>query len=265
MKEGYQAQLKSIVMLKNQGGTLPLKTRKTVYVPKRFVPASRNFLGMETPSSEDYPINMNLINKYFNVTDNPENADFALVYIEGPKPSTGYHKDDIAKGGNGYLPISLQYGDYTATDAREVSIAGGDPLENFTNRSYKGKTVKTENASDAKLVADTKSKMANKPVVVCLNLNNPMVFSEIEPIASAILIGFGVQDQALIETIVGKSEPSGLLPLQMPANMNTVEKQDEDRPYDMNCHKDTQGNIYDFGFGMNWKGVIKDNRKGIFK
>lgn len=265
MKEGYQAQLKSIVMLKNQGGTLPIKNRKTVYVPKRFVPASRNFLGMETPASEDYPINMNLINKYFNVTENPENADFALVYIEGPKPSTGYHKDDIAKGGNGYLPISLQYGDYTATDAREVSIAGGDPLENFTNRSYKGKTVKTENVSDAKLVVDTKSKMANKPVVVCLNLNNPMIFSEIEPFASAILIGFGVQDQALVETIIGKSEPSGLLPLQMPANMSTVEKQDEDRPYDMNCHRDSEGNIYDFGFGMNWKGIIKDNRKAIFK
>ena len=30
---------------------------------------------------------------------------------------------------NGYFPISLQYGDYTATDARDVSIAGGDPME----------------------------------------------------------------------------------------------------------------------------------------
>ncbi len=87
-----------------------------------------------------------------------------------------------------------------------------------------------------------------------------MVFSEIEPSASAILLSFGVQDQAIIETIAGKSEPSALLPMQMPTDMKTVEKQAEDVPYDMNCHKDTEGNKYDFGFGLNWKGIIKDAR-----
>lgn len=25
-------------------------------------------------------------------------------------------------------------------------------------------------------------------------------------------------------------------------------------------HKDSNGNVYDFGFGSNWKGVIKDER-----
>jgi beta-glucosidase len=39
-----------------------------------------------------------------------------------------------------------------------------------------------------------------------------------------------------------------------------VEKQAEDAPDDMKCHQDTEGNVYDFGFGMNWKGVIKDAR-----
>ncbi|MBL0327454.1 MAG: glycoside hydrolase family 3 C-terminal domain-containing protein [Cytophagaceae bacterium] len=265
MKAGYEAQLKSIVMLKNQENTLPLTSKKTVYVPKRFVSASRNFLGMETPATEDYPVNMEIVKKYFNVTENPDVADFAMVYIENPKASIGYDKDDLKNGGNGYIPISLQYGDYTAIDAREVSIAGGDPLENFTNRSYKGKTVKTPNLTDANLVNDTKAKMKNKPVVVLINASNPMIFSEIEKSASAILLGFGVQDQAFIEIIAGKSEPSALLPMQMPANMNAVEKQSEDLPYDMECHKDSDGNRYDFGFGMNWKGVIKDTRVTKFK
>ena len=58
----------------------------------------------------------------------------------------------------------------------------------------------------------------------------------------------------------GAAEPSGLLPLQMPLDMKTVETQKEDVPYDMICHKDSEGNIYDFGFGMNWNGVIKDAR-----
>ena len=92
-----------------------------------------------------------------------------------------------------------------------------------------------------------------------------MVFSEIEPSASTILLSFGVQDQAIIETIAGKNEPSALLPMQMPANMSVVEKQAEDVPYDMTCHKDSEGNKYDFGFGLNWKGVIKDARVVKYK
>jgi len=265
MKAGYEAQLKSVVMLKNQGQVLPFATKKTVYVPKRFVPASRNFLGQAIPSSSDYPVSLDLVKKYFNVTDNPNEADFALVFIQNPVATIGYDAADLKNGGNGYIPISLQYGDYTATDAREKSIAGGDPLEKFTDRGYKNKSTKTSNATDAQLVVDTKSKMKTKPVIVSVNTTNPMIFSEIEKDASVILINFGVQNQVLLDIISGKSEPSALLPMQMPADMKTVEKQSEDVPFDLNCYKDSEGNSYDFGFGMNWKGVIKDSRVTKFK
>jgi beta-glucosidase len=43
--------------------------------------------------------------------------------------------------------------------------------------------------------------------------------------------------------------------------MKTVEEQKEDLPRDMECHRDSEGNVYDFGFGLNWKGVIRDARK----
>src|SRR4030095_9284145 len=49
-------------------------------------------------------------------------------------------------------------------------------------------------------------------------------------------------------------------PLQMPINMQTVEKQKEDVPHDMQSFKDSEGHVYDFGYGLNWKGVIKDAR-----
>ncbi|PQP89267.1 beta-glucosidase, partial [Paenibacillus sp. AR247] len=55
-------------------------------------------------------------------------------------------------------------------------------------------------------------------------------------------------------------EPSGLLPMQMPAHMKTVEEQLEDVAHDMECHVDSDGNTYDFGFGLNWVGVIEDER-----
>jgi len=42
--------------------------------------------------------------------------------------------------------------------------------------------------------------------------------------------------------------------------METVEKQFEDVPRDMECHVDSDGNTYNFAFGLNWSGVIKDSR-----
>ena len=44
-----------------------------------------------------------------------------------------------------------------------------------------------------------------------------------------------------------------------------VEKQFEDVPFDMECHLDSEGHRYDFGFGMNWKGVIQDERAKKYK
>ncbi|MBI1227605.1 MAG: beta-glucosidase [Bacteroidetes bacterium] len=265
MQAGYEAQLKSQVLLKNKGNVLPLKGKKTVYVPKKFTPAGRNFLGMPIPETLDYPVNLDIVKKYYNVTDNPAEADAALVFIESPKSGIGYDSADVRNGGNGYVPISLQYKDYTATDARATSIAGGDPLESFVNRSYKGKTVKTTNKTDLDMVTETAMKMKGKPIIVCVTVSNPMVFSEFESQASAILVNFQVQDQAILDVISGKAEPSGLLPMQMPASMSEVEKQAEDVPQDMKCHKDSEGHSYDFGFGMNWKGVIKDERVTKYK
>lgn len=265
MQAGYEAQLKSIVLLKNKKMVLPLQKNKTVYVPKKYTPAGRNFLGVETPEKLDYPINMNIVKKYFNVTDNPDEADYALVFIDSPNSGLGYDSEEAKKGGTGYVPISLQYGEYIATDARDVSIAGGDKFEKFTNRTYKGKSVKAINITDLGMVTETYTKMKGKPVIVSINMQNPMVFSEFEEQADAILVNFGVQGQAMLDILTGAVEPSGLLPMQMPADMQTVEKQFEDVPHDMKCYKDSQGNIYDFGFGLNWKGVIKDARTTKYK
>ena len=69
---------------------------------------------------------------------------------------------------------------------------------------------------------------------------------------------------AMFDIITGKAEPSGLLPLQMPADMDTVEAQYEDVPRDMECYVDSEGNTYDFTFGMNWSGVINDERVAAY-
>ncbi len=265
MKAGYEAQLKSIVMLKNKNKTLPVEKQKIVYIPKRITPAGRDFFGGPTPEMVSYPVNPDVARKYFRLTDNPAEADFALVVIRSPNSGSGYDPGDVKKGGNGYVPISLQYGPYKAMDARDPSLAGGDPLEKFTNRTYKGKTILTSNVSDLNLVLDTKKAMKGKLVIVSIAMSKPMVFSEFEKEADAIVVSFDVQDQAIFDILTGAAEPSGLLPLQMPVDMKTVEAQKEDVPYDMTCHLDSEGNSYDFGFGLNWKGVIKDARVEKYK
>jgi beta-glucosidase len=261
MAAGFEAQLKSIVMLKNAGNVLPLDKNMTVYIPKKYFPARRGMFGFGASEERwDYPVNLEIIQKYMNVTENPEEADCALVFIDGPNGGSGYSREDVAAGGNGYVPITLQYKPYTAVYAREVSIAGGDPLEDFTNRSYKGKTVTASNTADLDLVLDTRTAMGEKPLIVVVGVTNPMVFSEFEAATDAILINFGVQDQAIMEIVSGQSEPSGLLPMQMPANMKTVEEQYEDVPRDMECYMDSEGNVYDFAYGLNWSGLINDAR-----
>ncbi|TDE55125.1 glycoside hydrolase family 3 protein [Flavobacterium sp. GT3P67] len=261
MKAGYDAQLKSVVMIKNQNKTLPIAKGKTVYIPKRVTPAGINFFGQPSSEKIEYPVNLELIKKYYTVTDDPAKADFAIVFIKSPI-SGGYSRADREAGGNGYVPISLQLKDYTAVDARAQSIAAGDPVidPTITNRSYWNKTSKSNSYPDLNTILETKKAMSGKPVLVSVNISNPMVFGEFEKEVDAIVGEFGVQIEALLDIVSGKTEPSGLLPLQMPLNMTTVEKQLEDVPHDMTPYKDAAGNVYDFGFGLNWKGVIKDAR-----
>ena len=266
MQAGYEAQLKSIVMLKNHGNrVLPVKDKKKVYVPKRHFPAIPGMWGGISEEKTVEPIDLGLVGKYFEVVEKPEQADFAICLIEEPSTGFGYSSEDVKRGGNGYVPFSLQYDDYTAKDARSVSIAGGDPMEKFTNRSFKGKTVKAYNRDDMVMVQATKEAMGDKPVIVILETGRPVVLSEIEPSADAILISFNVQHQALLDVISGQTEPSGLLPMQMPADMKTVEEQQEDVPRDMRCYQDADGHIYDFAFGLNWQGIINDERVKSFQ
>lgn len=266
MQKGYSQQLKSIVMVKNHGETLPVRQHKKVYIPDRKSPEGPNYWRQILPERIYQPVPDKVLDKYYDRATSPDGADFAVVFIESPHSYLmGYDIEDVKKGGNGYIPISLQYNDYVAENAREHSIAGGDPFEDFTDRSYKGKKARTINYCDLTLVEKTREVMGNKPVVVVMMMSNPTVMKEIEPLADAILIGFDVQAQAYMDIISGNVEPFGLLPFQLPADMDAVEEHCEDKPRDMRCYRDCDGNIYDFAFGLNWSGVIDDDRVRKYK
>ena len=262
VEEGYDAQLKSIVMLKNHQQVMPIKKGAKVYFPKRYYPASIGFFSRHQPNIAhyDWQIDTALIKQYYQLTDNPDEADFALLYIFSPEGNWGYSEKDLQQGGTGYVPISLQYEDYTATSARAQSIAGGDIKESFTNRSYLGKSDYSYNRYDMLQVVQTKQMMGDKPVIVLVQPARPFIPAEIEPYSDGLLLGFGVKDQAYLDILCGDAEPYGLLPMQLPKDMHTVETQLEDVAHDMECYTDADGHIYDFAFGLNWHGIIRDAR-----
>jgi len=251
---GFDAQVKSLVLVKNNG-ILPIRQRKRVYIPGRTVGERKSFFRTMLPAVTLPGMDRSVVEKYYDWADTPEEADFAVVCIESPLTNGGYTQEE------GYIPISLQYRPYTAHTARSESIGQGDFREQETpNRSYRGKTCTPANAADLDLVLDTRRAMGEKPVIVVVRMHNPCILAELEPAADAIVVDFGVQQEAVLTILSGRAEPSGLLPVQLPRDMETVEAHCEDKPLDLVPYVDHEGNAYDFGFGLNWSGPIRDSR-----
>ena len=301
----HDAQLKSIIMLKNEDGLIHDTTdsdeKPTVYVPLMYVPAEEGMplLGQEgTPASFSLPIDVDVLRKYVNIvsdkvsdtkTGEPDadgnptlsandvirasdeelaKCDFAIVCIDSPV-NVGHGYDEEA---GEYIPVSLQYRPYTADSiyVRQTSIGGipqtvevqdtygAQQIVVNENCSYYGKTSQISNEDQLDLVLEVASRMDN--VIVLLNCSNPTIVSEFENEVEAIFVHFDADPAALCEIVTGKAEPSALLPFQMPASMEAVEMQYEDTPRDVEPYVDSAGNAYDFTFGLNWSGVIDDER-----
>ncbi len=260
MDRGYRQQLRSVVMLKNSRGTLPLAGKLRVYVPERHVPELWNIWGGTDPARHYRPVPRELGDKYFELVSTPDSADVAIVFMESPNSyGLGYDPRDAAAGGNGYIPITLQYRPYTATAARPHSLLA-DEYDPGRDRSYLGKTARAQNECDLDLLEATRRAMGAKPVIAVIDMANPMVMSETEPLADAILVGFSVQTQAYLDLISGRAEPSALLPFELPASMDAVERHLEDAPHDIEPYRDADGNLYRFAFGLDFSGPISDSR-----
>lgn len=245
---GYNAQLESVVLLKDKE-ILPLQKIK-VYSPNQYRKERYNFLRFTDAEMTKTPVSDELLGQYFEVVDTPQEAEAALVFIDSPIGTGGYDPNDLEKGGNGYLPISLQYRPYKANLARKESIAGGDPREKNKNRSYYGKTEYSANESDLDNVIEMRTIMGEKPVIVVVRMKNAAVLAELEPYADVILADFGVQKQALLDILTGKAQSKGRLPISLPKNMDTIETHNEDVATDIEPYTDSTGNIYHFGFGI---------------
>lgn len=293
VEAGYNAQLDSIVMVKNadntiQEASLNAKDPKdlTVYIPMVYTEEQPGIFS-STPAGWSSSMNLDVAKSVYGTvltdiegvddegnttytTPDLTNVDKVIVGMRSPMngglfANTGrYTKDD---GTYGYYPLSLQYGTYVADgeNVRKTSIAG-DTLADGTkeNRSYYGEESRLINAHDLTIVlnavAAVEATGKDIPIVVSMNASGPAIMAEFEDKVDAIVVGFSVSDKAIYDVIEGNHEPRGLLPMQFPANMDTVEANYEDVALDLDCYVDSQGNTYDFAYGLNWTGVISDER-----
>ena len=251
VEAGLDAQRRSVILLKNKDDLLPLKKGTRIYVPGRHLESHYSFFRTRVPASDVMPLSGEDAEGYFQLVSDPKDADYAVVFMESPLCDC-YTDADLAAGGNGYLPITLQYRPYTAEAAREHSLAKGDCRENDCDRSYRGKTNSPYNASDLDNLLSAREAMGDKPVIVVLQLHNPCVVSEFEPLTDGILAHFGVENKVLMEILSGESKPGGRLPLIMPRDMETVERHCEDVFDDLESYRDACGNRYDYGFGLTY-------------
>ncbi|WP_084129422.1 glycoside hydrolase family 3 N-terminal domain-containing protein [Demequina sp. NBRC 110055] len=279
---GYDAQLASVVMLKNDGTIAEGQdwSDKTVYIPQSSDNGLPSLFGDAT-YSQGPSLDLDVAAEHFAnvVTDEveldedgkvvnyttPDLTDVDLVLVGMDSPTTGavFGNSGYDAESDSYYPLSLQYREYTADgdNVRQTSISG-DLLEDGTqeNRSYFGNSVTASNEADLdafeRAVDAVEASGKDIPVVTALKAQNAVIPAEFEADADAIVVGFGTSDMALFDIVTGASEPQGRLPIQFPADMDTVEAQQEDVAKDMTPYTDAAGNAYDYGYGLNWSGVI---------
>jgi len=189
MSLGYQAQLKSIVLLTNDGKLPVSETRLDVQPNKIEARKTRVYVS---------GIGSEVAGQYATVVDTPDEADVAILFVD---PGTG-------SGLTGGFDLTL-------------SQRTQDLIMNVARTGV--------------------------PTVVAFKLAGPCVIpEEVVDASAAMLATFGVSENAVLDVVFGRFNPTGKLPYQMPATMEAVEKQLEDVPFDL------EDVLFDFGHGLSY-------------
>ena len=105
-------------------------------------------------------------------------------------------------------------------------------------------------------VAKVQSYETQKPTILVINAVNPWIINNVEPNAAAVIATFDVKADALLDVVRGRFNPSGKLPMTMPADQDAVNNNAPDVPgyletFDY-AYKNQVNDKYLFGFGLSY-------------
>ena len=187
-----QTHLKSVVLMKNTNGALPLKdTTKTVYV------AGFN-------AKDDYKVE--------GLIASIEAAGFTVV--------DDYKKADIA-----YLHV-----DPTIVGTGSSELAVLDLGEDFETPIFDDEAKRTEEVATITTVMGMKDFQkaaeavhANGGIVIGrIEADNAWILTEMEPYCDALLGTFDTNNDAVVKVITGEYNPTGKLPITMVADASVI-------------------------------------------
>ena len=149
--------------------------------------------------------------KYGTVVDSPEEADVVLLFL------------NTVFNGNQPAGTDRTLDQMMASRFPDTNLAFNDEI-----------LTKAKSYSDL------------SQLVTLVDLNRPAVLTELKGMSSALVGTFGVSDEAMLDVVFGKHNPSGKLPFELPSSMAEVEAQLEDVP------DDTANPLFPYGWGLTY-------------
>ena len=150
--------------------------------------------------------------KYGTVVDTPEQADVVLLFL------------NTVFNGNQPAGTDSTFDQMMATRFPDTNLAFSDEI-----------LAKAAAYSDV------------SQLVTLVDLNRPAVLTELKNMSGALVGTFGVSDEAMLDVVFGKHNPSAKLPFELPSSMAEVEAQLEDVP------DDTANPLFPYGWGLSYE------------
>ena len=249
-----EAGAKSIVLLKNDQGSLPLNNPKKIAVIGSLAKSQKDMLGFwanEGIVDEVVTVYEGLKNKY------PESD---VVYADGYDLATN--------------ELHLMDACNAAMQSDVVIVAVGERFEN----SGEAKSRADINIHPNHQLLVKELKKTGKNVVVLLMGGRPMIFNEMTPHADAILLTWWLGTEAgnaIADVLAGDYNPSGKLPMTFPAHVgqipiyynykNTGRPENKEIGYSCRYQDIDFEPAYPFGYGLSYtdflisEPVVKDS------
>jgi beta-glucosidase len=104
----------------------------------------------------------------------------------------------------------------------------------------------TNLAFDAEIVSKATSYSEVSQLVTLVDLNRPAILTDLKEVSTALVGTFGVSDEAMLDIVFGRHNPTGKLPFELPSSMADVEAQLEDMA------DDTENPLFPYGWGLGY-------------